>query len=163
MGDPPSRPDDAVAGLQGEDGQAVARGVMDDNTKHVQQLREAVQQLHNAEGQPGEELVRDIARVIAAANAMLNGTSWDASAKAAYADWQAVEATGAEQGSLVAAAEEVRGAGEAMLAAAGTQATEDPTTKLQEWSEGTQHLDAVVERATEACARLGGGGRPPSS
>jgi hypothetical protein len=153
MGDPPSRSDDAVAGLQGEDGQAVARGVMDDNTKHVQQLREAVQQLHNAAGQPGEELVRDIARVIAAANAMLNGTGWDPTAKTAYADWQAVEPASADQSALVAAAEEVRGAGEAMLEAAGTHVTDDPTTMLQEWSEGQRYLDAVVDRASETCPR----------
>jgi hypothetical protein len=137
------------------DDDAVDRGVMDDNTKCVQQLREAVQQLHNPHGQPGDELVADIAQVVAAANAMLHGTSWDPRAKAAYADWQAVEADSVDPQALVAAADRVRDAGEAMLDAAGTQATEDPTRPLQEWSEGGGRLDAVVTQAAEWCAELG--------
>jgi hypothetical protein len=148
MGDPPSAPDE----------DAIARAVMDDNTKCIQQLREAVQQLHNPDGQPGDELVRDIARVVTAANAMLHGTSWDPPAKAAYADWQAVDAGSAAPGALVAAAEQVRDAGEAMLDAAGTQATEDPTRTLQDWPEGRDHLATVVSRAAATCATLG---RPP--
>ena len=155
MGDAPNAPDDAVADLQGDDGAAVARGVMDDNATRTRHLREAVQQLDAPEGQPGDERVRDIARVIVAANAVVNGTAWDDSAKAAYGEWQAVEAAEVDGDALAAAAELVREAAATMLDAAGTQVTDDPTIKLGDWGDGQSHLDAVVERAKAGRARLG--------
>jgi hypothetical protein len=155
MGDTPNTPDDAMADLQGPDGAAVARGVMEENAKLLRHLREAVQQLHNAEGQPAEELVRDIAQVIAAANSILNGTSWEPDAKAAYGEWQRIEADEVDRGALVTAAEGVGRAGEEMLDAAGTVSTEDATARLVDWGEGAGHLEAVVEQATAGLARLG--------
>ena len=155
MGDPTGESDDAMADLQGPGGEALARGVLEENTKLLQQLREAVQQLDNPDGQPSEELVSDIAQVVVAANALLHGTSWDESAKAAYAEWQAVEAERVDRDALVEAAGQVRRAAEDMVEAAGTRATEEPTARLQDWTEGERHLQAVVQQASEGCAGLG--------
>jgi hypothetical protein len=155
MGDPPDTSDDTgTADLRGPDGAAVARGVMEENAKLLRQLREAVQKLHRAEGQPAEELVRDVAQVIAAANAVVNGTSWDPEAKAAYGNWQRIEGQEVERDTLVGAAEHVRDPAEQMLDAAGTMTTEDAAVKLQDWADGATHLDAVVREAAGGVARL---------
>ena len=156
MGDPPNQPDD-VASLEGPAGDAVARGVMDENTKRRQYLREAVQQLQSPDGQPAAELVRDVAGVIAGANSVLNGTSWDPAARAEYGEWQSMEGSEVDYRVLVAAADRVRRAGEELLSAADEVTGQKPTEQLEEWDEGNPGLERVVEAASAARRELSPG------